>query len=99
MSSRSSIEWAETAWNPTAGCDRISAGCGNCYALTLAKRLKAMGSEKYQKDGDSRTSGYHTGPPPLGHRDGRRNIGSWSLCYYLPDCSNSPRTSQATSLP
>lgn len=57
MSSRSSIEWTETTWNPTTGCDRISEGCENCYALTLAKRLKAMGSVKYQKDGDPRTSG------------------------------------------
>ncbi|RRR95877.1 phage Gp37/Gp68 family protein [Glycomyces terrestris] len=32
-------------------------GCDNCYALTMAKRLKAMGSEKYQTDGDPRTSG------------------------------------------
>jgi protein gp37 len=57
MSSRSRIEWTETTWNPTTGCDRISTGCENCYALTLAKRLKAMGSAKYQKDGDPRTSG------------------------------------------
>ncbi len=57
MSSRSSIEWTETTWNPTTGCDRISAGCDHCYALTLAKRLKAMGSAKYQTDGDPRTSG------------------------------------------
>jgi protein gp37 len=28
-----------------------------CYALTLAKRLKAMGAKKYQNDGDPRTSG------------------------------------------
>jgi protein gp37 len=57
MSARSSIEWTETTWNPTTGCDRVSAGCDNCYALTLAKRLKAMGSAKYQLDGDPRTSG------------------------------------------
>ena len=57
MSSRSGIEWTETTWNPTTGCDRISAGCDHCYALTLAKRLKAMGSVKYQTDGDPRTSG------------------------------------------
>jgi protein gp37 len=57
MSTRSSIEWTETTWNPTTGCDRISTGCQNCYALTLAKRLKAMGSAKYQNDGDPRTSG------------------------------------------
>lgn len=57
MSTRTGIEWTEATWNPTTGCDRISAGCDNCYALTLAKRLKSMGSAKYQTDGDPRTSG------------------------------------------
>jgi protein gp37 len=57
VANRSAIEWTEATWNPTTGCDRISAGCDNCYALTLAKRLKAMGSAKYQNDGDPRTSG------------------------------------------
>jgi protein gp37 len=53
----SAIEWTEVTWNPTTGCDRTSPGCDHCYALTLAKRLKAMGQEKYQTDGDPRTSG------------------------------------------
>ncbi|WP_309111669.1 phage Gp37/Gp68 family protein [Saccharothrix sp.] len=57
MGSRSTIEWTEVTWNPTTGCDRISKGCDNCYALALSKRLKAMGTEKYQNDGDPRTSG------------------------------------------
>ncbi|WP_206796216.1 DUF5131 family protein [Amycolatopsis sp. MtRt-6] len=57
MGDRSSIEWTEATWNPTTGCDRVSAGCDNCYALALAKRLKAMGADKYQIDGDPRTSG------------------------------------------
>lgn len=57
MADKSTIEWTEATWNPTTGCDRISSGCDNCYALTLAKRLKAMGSAKYQNDGDPRTSG------------------------------------------
>jgi protein gp37 len=57
MSDKSAIEWTEATWNPTTGCDKVSAGCDNCYALTLAKRLKAMGGAKYQNDGDPRTSG------------------------------------------
>jgi protein gp37 len=57
MADHSSIEWTEATWNPTTGCDRTSPGCDHCYALTLAKRLKAMGSAKYQADGDPRTSG------------------------------------------
>jgi protein gp37 len=61
-------------WNPTTGCDRVSSGCDNCYALTLAKRLKAMGAAKYQMDGDPRTSGpgfavtVHPGDLALPHR-------------------------------
>lgn len=57
MADKSSIEWTEATWNPTTGCDRISSGCDHCYALTLAKRLKAMGNPKYQTDGNPVTSG------------------------------------------
>lgn len=57
MADGTSIEWTEATWNPTTGCDRVSTGCDNCYALTLSKRLKAMGAAKYQSDGDPRTSG------------------------------------------
>ena len=54
MADKSSIEWTEATWNPSTGCDRVSPGCDHCYALTLSKRLKAMGSPKYQRDGDPR---------------------------------------------
>lgn len=57
MATRSRIEWTEVTWNPVTGCDRVSAGCDHCYAQTLAKRLQAMGSPRYQNDGDPRTSG------------------------------------------
>ena len=57
MADKSAIEWTEATWNPVTGCDRVSAGCDHCYALTLAARLKAMGQPKYQRDGDPRTSG------------------------------------------
>jgi protein gp37 len=57
MADGSAIEWTEATWNPTTGCDRVSSGCDHCYALTLSKRLKAMGAAKYQHDGDPRTSG------------------------------------------
>lgn len=57
MGDKSGIQWTGSTWNPTTGCDRTSPGCDNCYALTLAARLKAMGQAKYQADGDPRTSG------------------------------------------
>ena len=47
---QSSIEWTEMSWNPTTGCDKISAGCKYCYAEVMTRRLMAMGIEKY-KDG------------------------------------------------
>jgi len=47
---QSSIEWTEMTWNPTTGCDKISTGCKYCYAEVMARRLQAMGIEKY-KDG------------------------------------------------
>lgn len=45
---QSSIEWTEMTWNPVTGCTKISAGCKHCYAEVMAKRLQAMGVEKYK---------------------------------------------------
>jgi len=52
MSTQSLIEWTETTWNPVSGCTKISAGCLNCYAERMAKRLQAMGQERYRKGFD-----------------------------------------------
>lgn len=40
------IEWTDATWNPVAGCSIISAGCTNCYAMEMAKRLEAMRMDK-----------------------------------------------------
>jgi protein gp37 len=45
---KSKIEWTECTWNPFTGCTKVSAGCLNCYAEKMAKRLKAMGNPKYR---------------------------------------------------
>ena len=44
----SSIEWTQMTWNPSTGCTKISAGCVNCYAEVMSRRLKAMGMDKYR---------------------------------------------------
>lgn len=36
MGEKTAIEWTDATWNPTTGCTKISAGCDNCYAYTLA---------------------------------------------------------------
>lgn len=42
------IEWTELTWNPTTGCNKVSQGCKFCYAEVMARRLKAMGLDKYR---------------------------------------------------
>ena len=48
MATISSIEWTEATWNPVTGCTKVSPGCKHCYAERMAKRLKAMGVERYR---------------------------------------------------
>jgi protein gp37 len=48
MAQFSSIEWTDSTWNPVTGCTKVSQGCKHCYAERMAKRLKAMGVERYQ---------------------------------------------------
>jgi len=47
MAGKSTIEWTQVTWNPVTGCTKISAGCKNCYAERMAKRLHLMGSKHY----------------------------------------------------
>ncbi len=42
------IEWTHRTWNPVTGCNSVSAGCDHCYAERMARRLQAMGVEKYR---------------------------------------------------
>jgi protein gp37 len=48
MATTSSIEWTEMTWNPVTGCRKVSQGCKHCYAERMAKRLHAMGSDRYR---------------------------------------------------
>lgn len=47
MAESSSIEWTDATWNIVTGCDVVSPGCTNCYAMKLAgTRLKRHPSRK-----------------------------------------------------
>lgn len=48
MPTKSSIEWTHSTWNPVTGCDKVSPGCEHCYAERMARRLQAMGVDKYR---------------------------------------------------
>lgn len=39
MGDTTAIEWATATWNPWWGCRKVSPGCTNCYAETLANRF------------------------------------------------------------
>jgi protein gp37 len=47
MATLTTIEWTEATWNPVTGCLKVSQGCKHCYAERMAKRLQAMGAERY----------------------------------------------------
>jgi protein gp37 len=37
------IAWTDETWNPVRGCSRVSPGCENCYAETVAARFSGPG--------------------------------------------------------
>lgn len=43
MAGKSKIEWTDATWNPVRGCSRVSEGCRNCYAESLAARWSQPG--------------------------------------------------------
>lgn len=42
MATKSRIQWTNHTWNIVTGCQKVSPGCENCYAITMSKRLQAM---------------------------------------------------------
>lgn len=42
MAENSKIEWTHHTFNPWRGCTKVSPGCANCYAETMAKRKPAV---------------------------------------------------------
>lgn len=52
MAANSKIEWTQCTWNPVTGCTKVSAGCLNCYAERMARRLQAMGQSNYRNGFD-----------------------------------------------
>jgi protein gp37 len=43
MSVTTGIEWTDSTWNPIRGCSRVSEGCRNCYAESMALRFSGPG--------------------------------------------------------
>jgi protein gp37 len=71
MSQASSIEWTDFTWNPVTGCSKVSAGCANCYAERMARRLQAMRQPNY-RNGFHVTTHPHVLEQPLKWSQPRR---------------------------
>lgn len=46
---KTGIEYADYSWNPVPGCSKVSEACVDCWAETMAVRLKAMGQHAYDE--------------------------------------------------
>lgn len=64
MAKDSAIEWTDHTFNTHWGCSKVSPGCDNCYAETLAKRLLPHLS-LWDVAGDRRTFGMDHWREPL----------------------------------
>lgn len=52
MAQISTIEWTDSTWNPITGCDKISPGCGHCYAETFAERFRGVKGHPFEQGFD-----------------------------------------------
>lgn len=72
------IEWTDKTWNPITGCTKASCGCTHCYAEIMARRLRAMGLEKY-----------HNGFEVTLHEDDLNEPRRWKKGHNIFVCSMS----------
>jgi len=57
MADGTHIEWTDATWNPTVGCEIVSPGCTNCYAMRMAARIEAAGTAPYYSGLTKRVKG------------------------------------------
>lgn len=46
MAENSKIQWTDTTWQVTSGCEKVSAGCKHCYAMGQIRRLSGNPNAK-----------------------------------------------------
>ncbi len=63
MSSATAIEWTNATWNPVTGCDKVGAGCDNCYAERLAERFRGVAGHPFKRGFDLQLRPERLGQP------------------------------------
>jgi protein gp37 len=66
MSDGTGIEWSDATWNVVIGCDKVTEGCSNCYAIRTAHR--------FQQHPDPKVSGAYAGTEKDGEWTGQVNL-------------------------
>ena len=75
MADGSAIEWTEATWNPTTGCDRLSAGLRSLLRAHLGEAAQGNGCTEVPE----RWRPTHVGPGVRGHHPPRRAADSLRL--------------------
>ena len=52
MAIKSDIGWTNSSWNPVTGCDKVSAGCDNCYAESFSERFRGVKGHHFKNGFD-----------------------------------------------
>jgi protein gp37 len=79
---KTSIPWCDYTWNPVTGCSKVSEGCRNCYAESIAKRF--WGERKFT---DVRMHPYRLAEPEKEKKPGKVFVCSMSDLFHddVPD--------------
>ena len=79
---RTAIEWTDATWNPVTGCDKVSEGCKNCYALRLAERFRGIPGHPYEQGFDLRMWDERVEQPLHWHRPRTVFVNSMSDLFH-----------------
>lgn len=52
MADKTKIQWTDATWGVYTGCDKVSAGCKNCYAETLTERFRGVAGHYFENGFD-----------------------------------------------
>jgi protein gp37 len=82
VSDKSAIEWTDATWNPVRGCDKVSAGCKNCYAETFSERWRGIPGHPFEQGFDLRLVPEALAKPLLWKRGRKIFVNSMSDLFH-----------------
>ncbi len=63
MAEATAIEWTNSTWNPSTGCERVSPGCDHCYALRFSERFRGINGHYFEHGFDVQLRANMLGKP------------------------------------